>query len=164
MSMFKELYPMALGATLTLTISADEKQGRMTVNVIPKPKPDAGEPALCAPLSLTATPEEFDAEFVEILIRYRTARASLAEQAQTTQEVLNAAKAASAKKGTTAVAKASTRTPAQPAATHAASAGEDGDDDEGDDNAGASDRSADKTASPVVPTAEAASPEPQLFG
>src|SRR4051812_39543956 len=130
MSMFKELYLLALGATLTVTISADEKQGRMTLNVIPKPKPDAGEPALSAPLTLTASPEEFDAGFVEALGRYRGARQSLAEQAQVTQELLDAAKAASVKKGTGAVAKASARhTQASP--KHVPTASDDADDDEG---------------------------------
>ena len=97
MSMFKELYELALGATLTLTISADEKKGRMTVNVIPKPRADAGEPALSTPLVLTATPEEFDADFVTVLAGYRASHASLVQQAQVTQELLGAAKAASAR-------------------------------------------------------------------
>ena len=90
MSMFKELYELALGATLTLTISADEKKGRMTVNVIPKPRADAGEPALSTPLVLTATPEEFDADFVTVLAGYRASHASLVQQAQVTQELLDA--------------------------------------------------------------------------
>jgi len=38
MTMFEELFALATGATLTMVLSADEKTGRMTINVIPKPK------------------------------------------------------------------------------------------------------------------------------
>ena len=44
MTMFEELFALACSATLTMTVSADEKSGRLTVNVIPKPRQDAGEP------------------------------------------------------------------------------------------------------------------------
>ncbi|WP_295638293.1 PRTRC system protein E [uncultured Methylibium sp.] len=161
MSMFKELYELALGATLTLTISADEKKGRMTVNVIPKPRDDVGEPALSTPLVLTATPEEFDADFVTVLAGYRTSHASLVQQAQVTQELLDAAKAASAKKATGAVAKAQTKS-ASPAAaarraTGSAPASEP---DAADDGAGDGDDEAEASAS----TPAASNTEPQLFG
>jgi len=106
MTMFKELYEMAASTTLTMVISADDKTGRMTINVIPKPKKDVDEPALTKALSLTATPDEFDAEFVGVLKGYREVRQSLAAQAEATQEVLQAAKAASAKKAGEAMTKA----------------------------------------------------------
>jgi PRTRC genetic system protein E len=169
MSMFKELFQLALGATLTLTISADEKQGRMSINVSPKLKNDSGEPALSTPLVLTATPEEFEAEFVNVLNRYRTAHVSLAQQAQVTQELLDAAKAASAKKGTGAVAKASAKpAPAttKPAATAAADSHDDAaSEDEHEDEA---DAATDSPGTPVESTtgaaAQAQDTEPQLFG
>ena len=166
MSMFKELFQMALGATLSLTISADEKRGQLTINVIPKPKNDAGEAALSEPVTLTATPEEFDAEFIGILGRYRGARASLSEQAQVTLELLDAAKAASAKKGTTAVARASGKT-AQPAkrAAPVERAGADADDETDTDSADqdGGDQAGEGAASTVAgPTS--ADTEPQLFG
>lgn len=107
MSMFEELFALASGATLTLIVSADAASGRMTVSVIPKPKDDAGEAALRQPLSLTATPQEFDTGFVEALRGYREVRASLADQAAATKEVLEAAKSASVKKASEAVSKAS---------------------------------------------------------
>ena len=44
MTMFEELFALATSATLTMVLSADEKTGRMTINVIPKPKKDADEP------------------------------------------------------------------------------------------------------------------------
>lgn len=122
MTMFEELYALATSATLTMVLSADEKTGRMTINVIPRPKKDVYEPALTKELSLTATPAEFDAGFVDVLKGYRAARQSLAEQAEATQEVLQAAKAASAKKAGEAMAKATKLAPvaaqaAAPAAT-----------------------------------------------
>jgi len=61
MTMFEELHALATSATLTMIVSADDKTGRMTVHVIPKPKKDVDEPALTKALSLTATPQEFDA-------------------------------------------------------------------------------------------------------
>src|SRR4030095_7894996 len=95
MSMFQELYQLAIGATLSLTISADENKGQMTINVIPKPHEDTDEKALSTPLGLTARPEELDAGFVTVLSDYRVAHMSLAQQAQATKEVLDAAKDAS---------------------------------------------------------------------
>ena len=106
MTMFEELFALACSATLTMTVSADEKSGCLTVNVIPKPRQDAGEAALTQPLSLTATPQEFDAGFIEALRGYREVRQSLAQQAEATKEVIEAAKAASVKKASDATVKA----------------------------------------------------------
>lgn len=113
MTMFQELYALASNATLTMIVSADDKTGKMTISVLPKPKKDIGEAALTKDLTLTATPGEFDAGFVQALQGYRETRQSLTEQAEATNDVLAAAKAASAKKATEAVGKAS-----NPAATH----------------------------------------------
>jgi PRTRC genetic system protein E len=113
MTMFEELHALAISATLTMIVSADEKTGRMTVHVIPKPKKDVDEPALTKALSLTATPQELDAGFVEALRGYREVRHSLAEQAEATKEVLEAAKLASVKKAGDAASKAAK--PAAPA-------------------------------------------------
>lgn len=106
MTLFEELYALALTTTLTMTVSADEKSGRLTVNVIPKPRKDACEPTLTQPLSLTATPQEFDEGFIAALTGYREARQSLAQQAEATKEVIEAAKAASVKKASEAASKA----------------------------------------------------------
>ncbi len=120
MTMFEELFALASSATLTMTLSADEQSGRMTVNVIPKPKQDAGEPALAQPLSLTATPQEFDADFIDALRGYREVRHSLAQQAEATKEVIEAAKAASVKKASDATTKAAALKPAPAKAAPAA--------------------------------------------
>jgi len=106
MTMFEELYALAMHATLTMTVSADEPSGRLTINVIPKPRKDTGEAALTQPLSLTATPQEFDAGFLDALRGYREVRQSLEQQADATREVIEAAKAASVKKASEATAKA----------------------------------------------------------
>ena len=106
MTMFEELFALASGANLTLTISADAKTGRMTINVVPRPHKDFDEPALTKALSLTATPPEFDAGFVAALKGYREVRQSLTDQLEATKEVLEAAKAASVKKATEANVKA----------------------------------------------------------
>jgi PRTRC genetic system protein E len=107
MTIFEELYEMARTATLTMIISADDKAGKMTISVLPKPKKDVGEVALTKDLTLTATPAEFDEAFVKALRGYQTNRQTLAEQIEATNEVLAAAKAASAKKATEAITKAS---------------------------------------------------------
>lgn len=122
MAMFEELFALAQHATLTLIVSADAGGGTMTVSVLPKPKEDHGEAALRQPLSLTATPQEFDAEFVATLRGYRQARDTLAEQAAATREVLEAAKSASVKKASEAASAASKPKAAAPAPNAAAPA------------------------------------------
>ena len=65
--MFKELFELVRASgPLTMAVSADAPRGTMTVVVIPKPADAKDEPALATPLSLTATPEEFDAEFTTV--------------------------------------------------------------------------------------------------
>lgn len=136
MTMFEELFALACSATLTMTVSADEKSGRLTINVIPKPKLEAGEAALAQPLSLTATPQEFDAGFIEALRGYREVRQSLVQQAEATKEVIEAAKAASVKKASEATTKAAASKPAParsaPAAAPASAARACGADDDDD--------------------------------
>jgi PRTRC genetic system protein E len=125
MTMFRELYALASAVTLTMIVSADEKTGKLTVSVLPKPKKDVGEPGLTKNLTLTATPEEFDAEFIDALRGYRERRESLAEQAEATNKVLEAAKTLSAKKASEATSRAVKAAQAakasSPAATQATS-------------------------------------------
>ena len=160
MSMFRELYQLALGATLTLTISADERSGKLTINVIPKPKADHGEAALSTPLSLTATPDEFDSSFISVLSGYRSEHRSLAEQAEATKELLQAAKTASQTKARGAVAKASAKQGTK------ASAGGDDDEDAGDDSGDSHDGAETRNAPAVTaaPQSQLPASEPQLFG
>ena len=135
MTMFEELYALATTATLTMTLSADEATGRLTVNVIPRPRKDAGEPALTQALSLTATPQEFDTGFVEALRGYRSVRQSLEQQAQATRDVISAAQAAAVKRAGDAKAKAhGARTAASTKSAPTASAQEDENDVVGSDD------------------------------
>ena len=106
MTMFRELYGLASAATLTMIVSADEKTGKLTVSVLPKPKKGVDEPGLTKDLTLTATPEEFDAEFIEALRGYREKRQTLAEQVEATNKALEAAKTLSAKRASEATSRA----------------------------------------------------------
>jgi len=54
MTMFQELYALATSATLTMIVSADEKSGKLTISVVPKPRKETGEVALTKDLTLTA--------------------------------------------------------------------------------------------------------------
>ena len=143
MTMFTELYALATTATLSMVISADEKRRTLTISVMPKPKKDAGEPALTKDLTLTATPAEFDDGFVAALKGYREARTGLIEQAEATKEVLQAAKEAAAKKAaeaTTKVSKPATRPSARAPTT------DDQDENEAEEAAGESQTAEAQTA------------------
>jgi PRTRC genetic system protein E len=161
MTLFHQLFQLAQSAALTLTISADASDGRMTINVVPKPNADLKEPALATPLSLTATPDEFDADFMRVLSTYRASRQSLAEQADATNEVLAAAQQASAKRGATAASKATpVRHAAKPIRTAVGGAPAADDHDPGEVVADAP--SPDGTT--AMPSTAPVPVEPQLFG
>lgn len=95
MALFSELFHLTRGTTVALIMSSDHETGLLTVNVVPKPKDDHKEVGLSQNLTLVATPEEFDAQFVDALRGFRAARSSLLEQAKTTVRVLEAATLAS---------------------------------------------------------------------
>lgn len=121
--MFTELAPLVRAAdkvVLTLTMTGDA----MTVVVMPVIK-NAADAALTTPLSLTATPAELDAEFAATLTGVTDSHRSLAEQAEATKSILDAAKSTQSSKATKALAKV-----AAPS-DNAAAAGND-DDDEAD--------------------------------
>ena len=130
MTMFQELYALATSTTLTMIVSADEKTGKLTISVLPKPMKDLGEPALTKDLTLTASPEDFDAGFVQALRGYKEVHTSLTEQAEATREVLEAAKSISAKKATEAMTKASKFSSGVAKPAPSTAAGEVGDDDD----------------------------------
>jgi PRTRC genetic system protein E len=164
MSMFKEIYQIATTATLALLISADETSGKLTINLVPKPRKDIGEAALTKDLTLTATPEEFDNEFVEALRGYRGARQRLIEQAEATREVLDAAKSASAKKAADAVSKASKPAANQPVKQASMQNASDDDDDENGESNGGTHDGHSGMAVATNGVQGAATMQPQLFG
>ena len=164
--MFKELFELARASgPLTMAVSADTPPGKMTVVVIPKSGDAKDEPALATPLSLTATPEELDADFTTVLASYRGQRQSLAEQVAATNEVLAAAREASVEKSSKAGSKAATRAlakPNAPVATTASTTGDEPDDDGGGDGPQTpSDRPG--SATPLT-SAPAKAGAPDLFG
>ncbi|MBP0624774.1 MULTISPECIES: PRTRC system protein E [Cupriavidus] len=122
--MFTELAPLVRATdkvVLTLSMIGDA----MTVVVMPVIK-NAADAALTTPLSLTATPAELDAEFAATVTAVTASHRSLAEQAEATKSILDAAKSTQASKATKALTKA-----ASPSST-AQSNESDEDDDEGD--------------------------------
>jgi len=133
--MFKELFELARASgPLTMAVSADTPPGQITVVVIPKSGGAKDEPALATPLSLTATPEEFDADFTTVLASYRGQRQSLAEQVAATNEVLAAAREESVQRGGKAATKALAKPkPSSSATASTASDERDEDDDDGGD-------------------------------
>ena len=160
--MFKELFELARASgPLTMAVSADTPPGKMTVVVIPKPGDAKDESALATPLSLTATPEELDAEFTTVLASYRGQRQSLAEQVAATNEVLAAAREASVQKGSKAATRALAK-PIAPTTTTASTTGDEPDDDDGGDGPQTpSDRPG--SATPLT-SAPAKAGAPDLFG
>lgn len=110
--MFKQLYALAKTTNLIMTISANDAKGTLTIIVMPRAKKDATDaPGLATPLSLTATPEEFEADFPECLTRYTVTRQSLVDQCKATADLLEAAKARAVDKGVKATIKANNPKP-----------------------------------------------------
>lgn len=133
---FQNLNALLAGCSSLVVTVAPANDKEITVTVIPKSKLDAKEPALATPFVLTGTPEELDAEFLTLLQSFTGTHKSLAEQAEATETVLEAAKQKSQKKATDAI-KGSNKssTTAKPSAPASADeedetgGGGDGDDD-----------------------------------
>ncbi|WP_066732867.1 PRTRC system protein E [Cupriavidus sp. D384] len=126
--MFTQLIPLVRASdkvVLTLTMQGDT----MSVVVMPVIK-DAADPALSRPLILSATPAELDAEFAAAVTSVTEAHRSLAEQAEATKSILDAATSAQSSKATKALAKA-----ASPSTSDATS--DAGDKDEAESGGGA---------------------------
>ena len=64
--MFSTLHDLAKRATLMITVAA-EGDDQLRVNVTPMPADTKAKSNLPQPLSLLATPTEFDAEFIAAL-------------------------------------------------------------------------------------------------
>jgi PRTRC genetic system protein E len=138
--MFTELAPLVRAAdkvVLTLTMTGDA----MTVVVMPVIK-NAADAALTMPLSLTATPAELDAEFAATLTGVTDAHRSLAEQAEATKSILDAAKSTQSSKATKALTKA---------ASPSGGAADDGDDDAEEAGSTAADAKVEAKADTAAP-------------
>lgn len=79
--MFTSLHALAKQATLMITIAA-EGDGQLRVNVTPMPFDDKAKSQLPKPLSLLATPAEFDADFSAALATWQAPKRSLVQQAE----------------------------------------------------------------------------------
>ncbi|CAG9185765.1 PRTRC system protein E [Cupriavidus pampae] len=102
--MFTELVPLVRASdkvVITLTMQGDT----MSAVVLPVIK-NAADAALTTPLALSATPAELDAEFAATVAGVTASHCSLAEQAEATKSILDAAKTTQSSKATKALAKA----------------------------------------------------------
>lgn len=79
--MFTSLHALAKQATLMITIAA-EGDDELRVNVTPVPADTKTKAKLPQPLSLRATPAEFDADFIAALATWQAPKRSLLQQAQ----------------------------------------------------------------------------------
>ena len=79
--MFTSLHALAKQATLMITIAA-EGDDQLRVNVAPVPADTKTKAKLPQPLSLLATPAEFDADFIAALATWQAPKRSLLQQAQ----------------------------------------------------------------------------------
>lgn len=95
--MFTDLKPLLNNCTSVTIILSSGGDGQFNVIIIPKAK-DGQNASLSTPLALTATLEELDAEFAQVVLGYSAKRTSLAEQLEATETILDAAKAEAAKR------------------------------------------------------------------
>lgn len=79
--MFTSLHALAKQATLMITVAA-EGDDQLRVTVTPAPLDGKAKAGLPQPLSLVATPDEFDADFGAALATWRAPKRSLVQQAQ----------------------------------------------------------------------------------
>jgi PRTRC genetic system protein E len=156
--MFKALQALlAACASITQTMALNS-DGTITVTIIPKAtKGGDGNASLNTPLCLTGTPEELDAEFVNILTSYTAKRTSLAEQLESTAAVLDAAKKDAAATATKAISKSTSSKTGGPGPKENG-AKVDGEHDDDDENQAGS-----STAEPVVAAATAVAPAKNLW-
>ncbi|WP_059414431.1 PRTRC system protein E [Cupriavidus basilensis] len=139
--MFQELVPLVRACdklVLTLTMVGDE----MSVIVAPVAK-KALDGALTTPLALKATPADLDEGFAAAVQAVTESHRSLAEQAEATSLILDAAKASQSSKAT----KSLSRPKASANADKSSAAG---DSDAGDDDSDAAeDRDSDAAVMPA---------------
>jgi len=121
--MFQALKPLLAAGKLLIELS-ENSDG--TINALVSQK---GDGPLATPLPLTATAEEFDEKFADIITKYGVARKSLEEQLATTTAILDAAKKESSTKATKTLSRSSAMVDKP-----SNQSGMD-DDDEGDDEA-----------------------------
>lgn len=121
MGLFTELYALTRHTRLAMLVTADHDTGRMTICVMPRAQPGAQTP-LSTDLTLTATPAEFDADFVAALTGYSRQLVPLLEQAAAASKALEEAKQTPQRAAPAPRAKACS-TPASPHASTSSTVG-----------------------------------------
>lgn len=102
--MFKQLAPIInAGTSLCIMVSA-APEGNLTVTILPQSK-DGQSTALSTPLSVTATPDELDAELPAALTSYVGHRTSLAETLENVKTIMEAAGKTASEQATKAATK-----------------------------------------------------------
>ncbi|EKS72552.1 hypothetical protein BURK_003847 [Burkholderia sp. SJ98] len=129
--MFVAIEPLLRHCT-KLTLSLQMKGDDMVVCVMPQGT--AKDAAMLQPLALTATAAELEAGFIDALVAYTGAHASLAEQVAATTAILEAAKTTQVSKATKTLAKGSNK-PALRAPGRSSTDADNDDDDASDDAA-----------------------------
>ena len=123
--MFVELQSLVNSSEKVVLALMKCNDEQMTVVVAPVVKNPA-DSALATPLVLTATPAELDVGLADVLAGFTASHRSLAEQAETTKSILDAAKSAQSTKATKAITKSASK----PDSTTATTDSEKGDDDD----------------------------------
>jgi len=132
--MFAAIEPLLRHCT-KLTLSLQMKGDEMVVCVMPQGT--AKDAAMLQPLALTATAAELEAGFIDALVAYTGAHASLAEQVAATTAILEAAKTTQVSKATKTLAKGGSKS-ALPAPGRSSTDADNDDDDAGNDAEGQS--------------------------
>ncbi|MDR5806722.1 PRTRC system protein E [Caballeronia sp. LZ001] len=144
--MFVTIEPLLRHCT-KLTLSLQMKGDDMVVCVMPQGT--AKDAAMLQPLALTAVAAELEAGFIDALVAYTGAHASLAEQVAATTAILEAAKTTQLSKATKTLAKGSSK-PASPAPGRSST-------DVGNDDDDASDSDEGQSTAPTASSASSAS-------
>jgi len=109
MSLFDELYALTQSRHFAMLVSSDHTSGLLTISVMPRALNEA-DAKFCKDLTLTAKPEEFDADFIAAIGTYRSKLMPLLEQAEESAKAIDktaeSAKAAASKPNAKANAKA----------------------------------------------------------
>lgn len=162
--MFTQLQELLKNCASVSLILAMNKNGTLSVTVIPKPTATGEDvAALSTPLSLTATATELDEGFVQVLSDYVGTHQSLTEQMENTKAILEAAKTESQKKATTAISNSNKAPAAKPSVSKAKDVDEDIEDEEGDGTGNDTGDSSTDTATQTN-TTDATAPADSLWG
>lgn len=80
MSLFSELFALTKSRRFAMIVSSNHDAGLMTISVMPRAL-NEGDGQYCKDLTLTATPTDFDTDFVAAISQYRSKLKPLLEQA-----------------------------------------------------------------------------------